>query len=111
MADGEIPEGMVRAWAQATDPTDPLDALVGVKQLREELAAWEADLGRRVLAAGGTWDTIGSALGISRQAAWQRLRGGIEAAIAREREQVEQQRRQLAETRAKLKRERRGRAL
>lgn len=52
-------------------PSDPLDAL-------RELSRFEDDLGRlrrteieRARASGATWEQVGLALGVSRQAAWE----------------------------------------
>jgi hypothetical protein len=52
-------------------PTDPLDAL-------RELSRYESELGRlrreaieAAREAGATWEQVGSALGMSRQAAWE----------------------------------------
>jgi len=67
---------------------DPLTALRAAQELKDGLAAWEAQLAREALAVGETWDTIGSALGISRQAAWERLRPRIAAAIDADRARI-----------------------
>ena len=76
------PAELIAAWSTVVGEVDPLTALRAVRDLKERLGAWEADLAREALAAGETWDTIGAALGISRQAAWERLRPRIAAAIA-----------------------------
>ena len=75
------PKQLVAAWNDVVDDGDPLAALRAARQLKELLGQWEAQLARQALAAGETWETIGAALGTSRQAAWERLRGGIAAAI------------------------------
>lgn len=85
MPDDELAD----AWARATDPeVDPLAALQATRALKEAIAGHEAALARRALAGGETWESIGAALGISRQAAWERLRPGIAAAIDDDRRQV-----------------------
>lgn len=77
---------------------DPLTALAAARELKEHLAVWEAQLAREALAAGETWDTIGRELGISRQAAWERLRPRIAEAIDADRARLRSKR---AEVRAK----------
>lgn len=65
------------------------------------LPAWESQLARQALADGATWEAIGSALGISRQAAWERLRPGIAQQIQGERARLESEQRRLKEERSK----------
>ena len=55
------------------DVGDPLDALEAVRELRRQLDALEEQYVRAALARGASWDVIGSALGVSRQAADKRL--------------------------------------
>jgi hypothetical protein len=89
MADSTRPPAeLTAAWTTVVGEVDPLTALRAARDLKEELASWEADLARQALAAGETWDTIGAALGISRQAAWERLRPRIAAAIDADRERI-----------------------
>lgn len=85
------------AWRRAADERDPLAALAAARELKGELARWEAHLAREALASGETWETIGAALGISRQAAWERLHRGIAAEIEADRERVRAQRQRLVE--------------
>ena len=42
-------------------------------QWDEHLSTWEAQLVGEAVADGATWETIGSSVGVSRQAAWQRF--------------------------------------
>jgi hypothetical protein len=63
-------------------PNDPLDSL-------KELARRESELGRMrraaieaARAAGATWEQVGSALGMSRQAAWEYYSRSARAALA-----------------------------
>ena len=86
------PDELLAAWSTVVGEVDPLTALRAARDLKERLGAWEADLAREALAAGETWDTIGAALGISRQAAWERLRPRIAAAIDADRERIRSQR-------------------
>ena len=86
------PDDLIAAWSTVVGEVDPLTALRAARDLKERLGAWEADLAREALAAGETWDTIGAALGISRQAAWERLRPRIAAAIDADRERIRSQR-------------------
>ncbi|HUZ44038.1 MAG TPA: hypothetical protein VMU63_06500 [Acidimicrobiales bacterium] len=85
--------------AAVVDDRDPLMALSAARSFKEELAGWEAELARRALAGGATWETIGVALGVSRQAAWERLRSGIAAAIEQDREALEGRRNRIVEGR------------
>jgi hypothetical protein len=77
----------------------PIDALKALPAARDSLTALEVALARRALADGETWATIGAALGTSRQAAWERLRPGIAAAIEADRQRLIEER-----TRASKKR-------
>lgn len=83
---------LVTTWTTVVGEVDPLTALRATRDLKEHLGRWEAQLAREALAAGETWDTIGSALGISRQAAWERLRPRIAEAIDADRERIRSQR-------------------
>jgi hypothetical protein len=90
---------LVAAWTTVVGEVDPLTALGAARELKEQLTLWEAQLARAALAAGATWDTIGGALGISRQAAWERLRPRIAAAIDADRARVRNQRAAVQEKR------------
>ncbi|MFI5046096.1 MAG: hypothetical protein ACHQIG_03455 [Acidimicrobiia bacterium] len=88
-----------RLLDEALGDGDPVAALVASRDLRDALARGESSLARRALAAGATWEVIGAALGISRQAAWERLRPGVA-------EQIETERARLAGERERVARER-----
>ena len=77
----------------------PIDALKALPAVRDSLTQLEVALARHALADGETWATIGAALGTSRQAAWERLRPGIAAAIEADRRRLTEER-----TRASKKR-------
>ena len=93
------PEDLVAAWERTTTSGDPLAALRAARELKEALADHEVALARAALAEGETWESIGAALGVSRQAAWERLRRGIAAAIVEDRKRVESERDRLQEKR------------
>ena len=95
----EVPAALQTSWTAVTAAALPMDALQAVPELREQLARWEAGLARAALADGETWATIGAALGISRQAAWERLRPAIAEAIAADRRRVEEERARAAQKR------------
>jgi hypothetical protein len=86
------PAALITAWTTVVGEVDPLTALRAARDLREQLGSWEADLAREALATGETWDTIGAAVGISRQAAWERLRPRIAAAIDADRARIRSKR-------------------
>ena len=90
---------LVTAWTTVVGEVDPLTALRAARDLKDHLGRWEAQLAREALAAGETWDTIGAALGISRQAAWERLRPRIAAAIDAERAVLRSKRTEVQEKR------------
>ena len=94
-----VPKDLVAAWERATSNGDPLEALRAARALKDGLADHEVQLARAALAAGETWETIGAALGVSRQAAWERLRGGIAKAIEADRKRVQSERERLQEKR------------
>src|SRR3954452_21131415 len=93
MEDVEVALASVRAADQ------PIDALKALPAVRDRLTQLEVALARHALADGETWATIGAALGTSRQAAWERLRPGIAAAIDADRRRLTE-----ARTRASKKR-------
>jgi hypothetical protein len=58
-------------------PPEAVDAGIILMRLSGDREAIELKIQRQVLtvlAAGGTWRTIGAALGVSPQAAWERYR-------------------------------------
>ena len=87
-----VPPALKDAWHQTVGSGDPLAALRGARDLKEALSEYEARLAREALANGETWETIGAALGISRQAAWERLRRAIKADIDADRERLKAER-------------------
>ena len=95
----ELPGELDDAWAAATGADDSLAALTAMPTLRDALGRWEASLARDALAQGASWTTIGQSLGTSRQAAWERLRPGIAAAIEADRRHLEDQRARVAKRR------------
>jgi hypothetical protein len=97
----ELPRDLAEAWGDVTRAEEALTALAGMPGLREALMRWEATLARDALAAGASWTTIGQALGTSRQAAWERLRPGIAAAIEADRRRLEEQRERAAKRRGR----------
>ena len=98
---GQAPKDLQQAWTELKDDSDPLRALRAARVVREELGSWEGHLARSALAAGETWETIGGVLGISRQAAWERLRPWIATEIESERERLRSERARLRDERSK----------
>lgn len=98
---GAEPDRLRQALTGVLDAGAPLDALRAGRDARELLPAWESHLARQALADGATWEAIGSALGISRQAAWERLRPGIAEQIQGERARIESEQHRLKEERSK----------
>ena len=97
----ELPADLVGAWSRVTGADDSLDALTGMPALRDALNRWEASLARDALGNGASWTTIGQALGTSRQAAWERLRPAIAAAIEADRRHLEELRSRAAKRRGR----------
>jgi hypothetical protein len=52
---------------------DPLKLLSGLAEGRRSLESWQRKAVAAARERGSTWDAIGSAWGISRQAAWERF--------------------------------------
>ena len=92
----DVPAELKDAWDRTTAGADPLSALRGARDLKEALQRYEAHLARRALGDGETWETIGAALGTSRQAAWERLRRAIAAEIESDKDRVKAERERLA---------------
>src|SRR5947199_6810862 len=69
----EVPPLLQQAWETATGGGDPLEALGATRALRAHLSTWEAQLVKEAVADGATWETIGTSVGVSRQAAWDRF--------------------------------------
>src|SRR5579864_7016447 len=68
-----VPSLMADAWKSATTDPDPLAALGATRALIGLLSTWETKLATEAAAAGATWEAIGSSVGVSRQAAWERF--------------------------------------
>jgi hypothetical protein len=68
-----VPPLLSQAWETATGDDDPLVALGATRALRAHLSTWEAQLVKEAMADGATWETIGTSVGVSRQAAWDRF--------------------------------------
>jgi hypothetical protein len=64
---------MQTAWDTAVADPDPLVAMGATKALIELLGTWQAKLATEAMDSGATWGAIGTTVGISRQAAWERL--------------------------------------
>lgn len=69
-------------WEQViSDPhTQPLDVLRASAQYQRFFAAVEREATKAAKAKGATWEQIGDALGITRQAVWQRYREAASSA-------------------------------
>lgn len=70
----EIRTRLRRAWERVSKDADPVDALRAGRMLRPLLARWERVLVGEALEEGITWQELGRALGVTRQAAWSRYR-------------------------------------
>jgi uncharacterized membrane protein len=92
----DVPPELKDAWQRTTESDDALASLRGARDLKDALQRFEAHLARRALANGETWETIGAALGTSRQAAWERLRRAIAAEIESDKSRVKAERDRLA---------------
>src|SRR5437763_13694520 len=69
----EVPPLLKQALETAPGGGDPLAALGATRALRAHLSTWEAQLVQEAMAEGATWETIGTSVGVSRQAAWDRF--------------------------------------
>jgi hypothetical protein len=93
------PDRLRTSLAEVLALDAPLEALRAAQEVRELLPAWESHLARQALGAGETWESIGAALGISRQAAWERLRPGIVRQIQTEKSRIRTEQTRLKEER------------
>ncbi len=66
-----------------TLPRDPVAALTHISSLRDEVDALEHEQVLRARKAGVSWQQIADALGIGRQAAWERFTRAAREAMAR----------------------------
>ena len=64
---------MTATWESAIADPDPLAALGATRALVGLLSTWETKLATEAAADGATWEAIGSSVGVSRQAAWERF--------------------------------------
>jgi len=87
-----VPEEMRSAWEAATEAPDPLDALRASRALAAHLSGWEATLAAEATGSGATWEAVGGAVGVSRQAAWERFHTHVGSF----RKQIEGEARELA---------------
>ncbi len=53
--------------------SDPLKLISGIREGSRSLDRWQRKAVRAARKQGLSWDEIGSALGVSRQAAWERF--------------------------------------
>lgn len=53
--------------------TDPLKVVAGIREGSRSLDTWQRKAVRTAREQGRTWDEIGTAAGVSRQAAWERF--------------------------------------
>lgn len=53
--------------------SDPLKVIAGIQQGSGSLDHWQRKAVKAARKQGRTWDEIGSACGVSRQAAWERF--------------------------------------
>ena len=53
--------------------TDPLKVVAGIRQGHQELERWQRKAVEAARKQGMSWEQIGTACGVSRQAAWERF--------------------------------------
>ena len=53
--------------------TDPLRVVAGIREGSRNLDKWQRKVVKTAREQGRTWDEIGKAAGVSRQAAWERF--------------------------------------
>jgi hypothetical protein len=73
----KVPPLMLATWESATTEPDPLVALGATRALVELLSTWETKLATEAVAEGATWEAIGTSVGVSRQAAWERFHDDV----------------------------------
>lgn len=54
--------------------SDPMRVIAGIQESHRALEEWQRRAVRAAREQGATWDDIGTACGVSRQAAWERFR-------------------------------------
>ncbi|NPU85513.1 MAG: hypothetical protein HPY65_13635 [Syntrophaceae bacterium] len=99
--DRQIPRELEQCWNDGTRHSNPLIALHATKEFWPLWAQWQAALAREAIADGATWDEIGQAMGISRQAAWGRFKAAVEGGKPMEMEKENE--RQLREAIKEIK--------
>ncbi len=62
---------------------DPLDRLRGLRAADQQLHVWRHEVVTAARQHGVSWSTIGEALGVSKQAAWEFYNAGIRAKLDR----------------------------
>jgi hypothetical protein len=67
-------EALLRTWGQATHDRSKNGELRKSAMALRELGAWQSSLVAEAISTGMSWEEVGAALGISRQAAWARFR-------------------------------------
>lgn len=95
----DMPHEVAEALRELREAGDPLDAVVSSRRLRSALEGWDRRLIAEACENGRSWDAVGKALGLSRQAAWERYRRTEPAPKHRLDGARERQRAQLAEAR------------
>jgi hypothetical protein len=73
----KVPPLMLATWESATADPDPLVALGATRALVGLLSTWETKLAAEAVAEGATWEAIGTSVGVSRQAAWERFHDDV----------------------------------
>src|SRR5437764_11636133 len=104
----EVPPLLKQAWETATGGGDPLEALGATRALRAHLSTWEAQLVQEAMADGATWETIGTSVGVSRQAAWDRFHHEVHDLRRQMHQDVQDLRRRYREEARELHRKYRG---
>ena len=54
--------------------SDPMRVIAGIQESHRTLEKWQRKAVRAAREQGATWDDIGTACGVSRQAAWERFK-------------------------------------
>jgi hypothetical protein len=104
----EVPPLLTQAWETAIGGGDPLVALGATRALRAHLSTWEAQLVKEAVADGATWETIGTSVGVSRQAAWDRFHHEVHDMRRQMHKDVQDLRRRYREEARELHRKYRG---
>jgi hypothetical protein len=109
----QVPPLMAATWEAAVSDPDPLVALGATRALVGLLSTWESRLAGEAVAAGATWETVGSTVGVSRQAAWERFHDEAHELRQRARDEMRQMasrhREEMFELRQRIKDEARAR--